>query len=479
MRPSLTRRLLTLYAATIVVAVAVAAGFTWTLMRRALVQGLDDALLTEARAVASRIEADEGRIEFEARPSDHDPSPSAEPLVQIFDEQGQPVFSSPALHHDTQTLFQRAVHGAADGRPVWFTTSLIPGRGPFRVSAIHVRVASDDEAAAVDLDDTVGIWVVVARSRSGVDRTLGQLGSVLAVAVGAALAAALLGGLVVARRGMRPVLALAEKLKGVHPQDPQLALDERTVPIELAPMVTTTQRLLERVRAELTRQRQLTADVAHDLRTPVAGVRTLLDVCAQRERTPGEYAAAIDQARAALRQLSRLLDDVLALARLDAGADQAASSDVSPEEVVHAAVATVQPLAAAREVTISVAPLPQVEWRSDRARLVKIVTNLLSNAVEHSPPGESVRIAVSAQVGALELVVEDRGPGVPPELRRRIFDRFVRGDAARAGGGGADGHHGLGLPIAAGLARLLGGELTLDERHQPGSRFVVRLPLQM
>jgi signal transduction histidine kinase len=200
-----------------------------------------------------------------------------------------------------------------------------------------------------------------------------------------------------------------------------------------------------------------------------------LDVCLQRARASQEYVTAIENARAALRQLSQLLDDVLTLSRLDAGVDQPVWAHVALEDVLAAGVATVQPLAAARDVTLEITMCPRIDLRTDRGKLEKILANLLSNAVQHSPTRQVVRLTARIDGEALELAVTDFGPGVRPEMRARIFDRFVRGDAARAGG---DGHHGLGLPIAAGLARVLGGEIKLDEQHAPASRFVVRLPLQ-
>jgi two-component system heavy metal sensor histidine kinase CusS len=302
-----------------------------------------------------------------------------------------------------------------------------------------------------------------------------QLTYVLASAAGAGVLVALGGGWLLARRGMRPVRDLAETVGRIRPDDPALVLNGEPVPAELAPIVDTTQRLLERIRGELIRQRQLTADVAHDLRTPVAGVRTLLDVCMQRERSAEEYTSTIAKARAALRQLSTLLDDVLTLSRVEAGGEGLRLETVSLGGAVNGAVSTVEPLAAARDVRIVSDGLPpELELRTDEAKLVKILGNLLSNAVEHSPTGAVVRIAAAVRGPLLEIEVVDQGSGVSPEVRERIFERFVRGDASRSS---ANGHHGLGLPIAAGLARSLGGRVRLDATWTPGSRFVVELPL--
>ncbi|HEV3025044.1 MAG TPA: HAMP domain-containing sensor histidine kinase [Pirellulales bacterium] len=473
MRPSLTRRLLTLYLAAIAAVVGITGGMVWVLMRRALCANLDDTLRTEAAALASRLEAENGRVEFELPASQAGGLPDDEPLVQIVDESGQIVFSSAALGSD-RTMVELASGVATTASPAWFVAQLPPDASASRVVALYVAVAGQRELAARGSETAIGAWVLAARPLAAIDRTLGELASVLSLSVAASMLAALLIGRIVARRGTQPVLALAASLAQVKPGAPQLVLDHALVPIELEPIVTTVERLLLRVREELERQRQLTADVAHDLRSPVAGVRTLLDVCLGRERSTSECVRAMEKARAALRQLSRLLDDVLTLSRLDANVDEPLMARVSLDEVLGAAVAAVRPLAAARQVSIETDAPAQRELWTDRGMLTKIVSNLLGNAVEHSPAGETVRLGAAIDRRVLELSVADRGPGVAVELRERIFDRFVRADGARAGG---DGHHGLGLPIAAGLARLLNGEVVLDGRYAPGSQFVVRVPL--
>lgn len=115
-----------------------------------------------------------------------------------------------------------------------------------------------------------------------------------------------------------------------------------------------------------------------------------------------------------------------------------------------------------------------LELRTDPPRLVKILSNLFNNVIEHSPLGAMVGLTVERNESTLLIVVTDTGPGVPPDLRDRIFDRFFRGDDVRAS---EEGHCGLGLPIAAGLARLLAGTIRLDATYAPGARFILRLPL--
>lgn len=473
MRPSLRRRLLTLSAAATLVVTGGASASIWLMMRLSLQQALDQTLHAEAEALASRLEEEEeGRIEFEFEIANADnAAPGRDTLIQIVADDGRSVFSSPELA-GTRQLFELASQDARGAHVLWFNARVPAPRHDLRVVALHAVAASGNESRASAGENACRAWVLVARSLQPLHDTLRRLAGVLALIVMAAGAAALLLGHFVARAGTAPIRALARDLSCVHVQRPELTIACSAVPVELDPIVNTVEQLLERIRLELERQRQLTADVAHDLRTPLAGVRTLLDVCVQRPRENLEYVATIQKAQAALRQLSELVENVLALARLDAAIDQPAWEMVSVPEVVAAAIAMVHSLAIARGVTLRTNYAGTDVARSDRNMLAKILSNLLTNAVEHSPASRSVLVDVEAAADSLRITVEDHGPGIPPALRDRVFERFARGDAARPG----DGHHGLGLPIARGLARLLGGDVQLDDTYTGGSRFVVTLP---
>ncbi len=473
MHPSLTRRLLVFYLATLMVIVALTCVLAWFMMKRALYAAMDDGLHAEALAVASRLEIDEGRLVFEQAPGDAGAALSANAFVQIVQENGSVVFSTPALADEKTLIESIAAHAPGDSVDCR-TLRLFPDQQACRVAGLH-RVARPDEDE-IEEDPAVkpiGAFVFVARPLAPLQATLGRLTSSLLAVSAAAMLLALAGGVFAVRRGLRPLQLVAADLGRVAPENPHLQLSGSRAPIELQPIVSTIDRLLGRIREELHRQRCLTADIAHDLRTPVAGMRTLLDVSLQRERSAIEYAAAMEQCRGALRQLTALLDDVMALSRLDAGVDEVRLQRVPLKAIVEDAVATVQPMAAARGVALRCEDCRGVELESDRAKVTQILANLLSNAIEHGQDGKLVELGFALTPDRLECSIADRGRGIEAPLRARIFDRFVRGDAARSG---ENEHHGLGLPIAVGLARLLGGDIRLDEAHSPGARFVVSLP---
>jgi signal transduction histidine kinase len=463
---------LTLSAAATLVVMGGASASIWLMMRISLQQALDQTLHTEAQALASRLEEEDGRIEFEFEAAKAGQTARGrDSLVQVVTNDERLVFSSPELAGG-RPLFRPGSQGARGEQVFWFRVHVPSLHDDLRVVALHAVAATANEGPPSGDGNALYAWVLVARSLQPLHDTLRRLAGVLSLTVAAASVAALLLSHFVARGGTAPIRALASDLSRVRAQRPELTIGFAAVPVELDPIVNTVEQLLERIRRELERQRQLTADVAHDLRTPLAGVRTLLDVCIQRPRQNQEYVATIQKAQAALRQLSELVDNVLTLARLDSEVDQPAWATVSVAEVVAGVIATLQPLATARGVTLRADCAGASTVRSDRNKLTKVLSNLLANAVEHSPASETVFVGVEAAADSLRITVEDRGPGIPPELRNRMFERFARGDTARAG----DGHHGLGLPIARGLARLLGGDVQLDDSYTSGSRFVVVLP---
>jgi two-component system OmpR family sensor kinase len=472
MRPSIRKRLLVLTTTVISLVVMAVAVVVWLSMSRGLRQQLDETLRAQAIAVASHLEADEGRVQFDwEAPQQASLDLFGDALVLVLDDADGAIFSSPNRWFET-IVWPHSGRTTNDIELSLFNVDGSGSQGPLRVIEMRMIVPPSDERPPGDAK-VFRARVLVARSTANVDSTLAHLAWTLAGATGVSILAALVGGSLIARHGVRPIVEVSQAIAQVAPEHPCLNIDLQRVPIELDPIIGKTDDLLRRIDRELERQRQLTADVAHDLRTPVAGVRMLLDVCVQRDRNVAEYVETINTARGALRQLSQLLDNVLTLARLDAGAEKTQWVRVRVADVIRDATEMIRPAAVARQVHIECKNESDVHAWSDPSKLVKILTNLLSNAVNYSPSGGLVCIRTTIEPNHLVISVHDSGPGVPPALRESIFDRFVRGDAARSHD---EKHHGLGLPIARGLARLMGGDVELAIREGPGAEFRVRLP---
>jgi signal transduction histidine kinase len=240
--------------------------------------------------------------------------------------------------------------------------------------------------------------------------------------------------------------------------------------IENARLFEESSSLLERVRTMQRQRDQFFAMINHELRNALTGVFGWAEQLV-RAKTPGTSERATREVYEAAERTITLMNNLLDLSRLDASKVQAVFRDTRIETVVARAVATVQPAADAKPVLLRVElPEPAPLVRTDGLRLGQIVHNLLTNAVRHSRPEETVRVVVEETTDELSIHVIDRGPGIPLEDQQRIFEPFIRHDPDSGLGSG------LGLPVSRRLAELLGGRLTLSSAMGRGATFSVSLP---
>ena len=237
--------------------------------------------------------------------------------------------------------------------------------------------------------------------------------------------------------------------------------------------------MLDRLASAFRAQERFIADASHELKTPLSIVLAEAQMLLQQERLPEEYDQFVANVQDQLRQLVRLVDSLLTLARADAGFPLAQLQPVPMNEIVMEAVERCEPLVRHREVRVVPMLAPPNEEgveavvSGDPALLRSVVDNLIRNAVRYSPADETVGIEVRLEVDHVMVSVRDRGPGIPSEETERVFDRFFhipRGDEAAQGAG-------LGLAIARGVATLHHGTITATNRPEGGCEFALRLPL--
>jgi two-component system OmpR family sensor kinase len=279
------------------------------------------------------------------------------------------------------------------------------------------------------------------------------------------------GGLWLASVGLRPITEMAARAARIAPTGLEdLGQPDRTD--ELGQLASAFNGLVARLRAALRTQRQFMADASHELRTPVSVVRATADVTLSRpHRDETEYREALTIVGGQARRLGRLVEDMLVLARADAGGYPLRPVDLYLDELVADCRRAVDVLATQRGVTIQSAAAAEIPFRGDEDLLRRLVLNVMQNAVQHTPQGGSVAVEVFQDSSAVRIRVSDEGPGIPPDDQARIFDRFVQLDAARRGLG-----TGLGLPIARWIAEAHRGTLVLEKSDADGSTFCVSLP---
>jgi two-component system OmpR family sensor kinase len=246
-------------------------------------------------------------------------------------------------------------------------------------------------------------------------------------------------------------------------------LDARGVPAEVQPLVSELNALFARVHDTLEAQTHFVADAAHELRSPLTALKLQLQA-AERARDEAARQQAIGELRAGIERSIALVEQLLALARLEGRPDDA-SEAVDLEELARAAVSDLLPTAHSKHIDLGLATSEAVQVQSSRESLHLIVRNLLDNALKYTPQGGRVDIALGRDADAAWFSVEDSGPGIPEAERARVFDRFYRVPGSAAEGSG------LGLAIVKTVADRLGAEVRLGRSQALGGlRVEVRMP---
>ncbi len=279
------------------------------------------------------------------------------------------------------------------------------------------------------------------------------------------------------RRGLRPLSALATSAAAVSTANwelnpPQEARDTQ----ELAPLTRAMTSMLEGLHRAFTQQREFLANAAHELKTPVAVLKSTLQSLAQRPRTAEEYRAGLNDALEDLSRLEKLLHSMMRLARAEqwaAGNLHRDLATIDVEMTCQVAVERMKAVAHQRNVELQLSADGPIRLAADPEDLELVWSNLLENAVRFSPERETVFVNLRAANGHGYIEIADKGPGIPESELPHIFERFHRGDASRAR---TTGGYGLGLAIAKALVEAYGGSIVPYSSPGEGTRMVVSLP---
>lgn len=287
-------------------------------------------------------------------------------------------------------------------------------------------------------------------------------------------AATFAGGYMLLRLGLAPIRRLSEAVSEVTERDFRLKVDPARLPDELQPIAQRLSHTLEQLGRAFDREKQAAADISHELRTPLAALLTTVEVALRKSRSVQEYREILEDCRTSGQQMSHMVERLLALARLDAGADRPRPRAIDAAELASQCADLIQPLARARGLTLTAQIAAPLSAQTDPDKLREVVTNLLHNAVEYNRPGGTIHLTVERDDDALAIEVRDTGIGISAEAQARIFERFFRADPSRH----ADTPHaGLGLAIVKSYVDLLGGTITVDSTLGKGTTFRVRLPV--
>jgi two-component system, OmpR family, sensor kinase len=376
--------------------------------------------------------------------------------VRIYDARGQQLDASP--------------NAAGLGPP----TPGVRDVGQMRVITVVLRSRQSGRIAG---------YVQYGRNEQHLDSTIDRLWLFIAAGILGATLLASFAGVAIARRAMRPISSLTTTARTIAATgDPSSHMPQPLADDEVGELAKTLEQMLRSLDAArgeresaLKRQREFVADASHELRTPLTSILANLELLQASLRAPAQEdeRAMVDSALRSSGRMSRLVGDLLLLARADAGRI-GARTRCDLAETARNAAAEVAPTIGERELRIEDHHPLSVDGNPDE--LHRMVLNLLDNAVRHTPAGSTIELRLRAEGGDAVVEVIDNGPGVPPALRAQIFERFVRGDgpADTAIGGGS----GLGLAIVSAVAASHGGSAEVGEANLGGALFRVRLPLR-
>ena len=304
----------------------------------------------------------------------------------------------------------------------------------------------------------------VERAQDGVARTFLLAGSIT-------LVVALLAAYLIAARTSRPLARMARIAQQVDAGDLSPRMVQSGPKDEVRVLAESFDHMLDRLEDAFERQRAFASDASHELRTPLTVIRGQLEVLARLDSPSAEDVHRVERlVRTETVRMQRLLEDLLLLARSEEGGDFLHRRAIELEPFV---ADLFEGTAATAERRFELSPVPAGTLDADPDRLAQAMRNLIRNAIEHTSEGGLVRLVVTARDGAVSFAVEDDGPGIPPEHRRRVFDRFHRTDSSRTRVGGGTG---LGLAIVHAIVRAHGGRLAVGDSPEGGARVEFELP---
>ncbi len=429
--------------------------FYWIVVRHAYIE--DNAVLADK---ASAIVAEVQRIGSTAAVVDQIQTPRKGETrvlyVRILDSSGKLVAETPGM----------SVLAPAEQFPAArkFVSPELQAKSYRRDAKVFYLLST----AAIVGDRTLTIQV--AQDRSEDEDFRKEFGILFLVALVVGIFASALIAFSVARRGLQPLTKLTKSLERIGPSKLHERIGSASWPPELQPVVAAYDGMLSRLEESFVRLSQFSADLAHELRTPVGNILGEAQVTLTRARSSEEYRAALESTVAECERLSLIVDNLLFLARAEAKDRQIERQPIDGRAAAEKMVAYYETLADEHGVTIGSTGEGQV--LADPVLFDRALGNLVDNALRFTPKGGDIRISLSQQNGQVHVAVTDNGSGIPKKDLPRVFDRFFRADPART----SSGSTGLGLSLVRSIMELHGGSAAIESEIGRGTTVTLSFP---
>jgi two-component system heavy metal sensor histidine kinase CusS len=292
----------------------------------------------------------------------------------------------------------------------------------------------------------------------------------LLIASAAVITLSFLIAAIIVRQGLRPLNSIAAEIATIKEDNLTARITAEHVPAEVVQIKNRLNELLSRLQSSFNRERQFNADVAHELRTPLAGLRSTIEVTLIRARDNDEYKKVLSDCHAIVENMQTMVNNLMMLAWLEAKQISFNTEQIKLAELVNSCWRPFSDRALERKISFDNNIEPEITCASDRRNLSIVLSNILDNAVEYADEGGQIRTTARRIDDSVEVAVSNTGCRLTGKQVSQIFDCFWRGDLSRSDTGT---HCGLGLALVQRLIRALGGHATAE--LQPGGIFIVQL----
>ena len=461
---SLASRLTLWYAASTFTLIAVATGLLyWVLVRN--VNREEDQFLVDTVQIVREILRDRPNDIVSLRQEVEEEGAARQYrrlFMRVVDQQGAVIMETPGTHELIDTW--PSVSFPADVVPEPASDAQCRARACRVLMAwAHVGTAGDKQYLIQEAVDRTAEQELLVNYRRR-----------LWVVLGIAFLAAGLVGHSIARHGMRPIHSITATAGRIRSSNLHERIESRGLPSELAILAETFNRMLEHIEDAFERLSSLSADLAHELRTPVNNMRGALEVALGRSRTTSDYQATIESALEESVRLSHMIDSLMFLARAELPHAQLHRTPLNVTQELTAVSEFYEPAAAEAGLRLQVrTDAVSLAAQLDRALFQRAISNLVTNAIAYTPRGGSIQLRASQIERDLRIDVIDTGVGIAPEHLARVSDRFYRVDRSRSS---ASGGLGLGLAIVKSIVQFHGGTVNITSEPGTGTTVTLLLP---
>jgi len=451
------------YVFTFLISALIICSFLYWGLRHRLMREIDQFLLDETKEMERVLAQEPKETSFLMRFEDEVMARKFYPFFfQILDPSGKPLFVSRGFREIGYELQDRVLTNARNGKD---TREQIQGSGETSYRIISTPFYRDGQFSGI---------IQLGTHLRFVKKNLAHFRNYIVIALPIMLILGTLGGWMLARRSLAPIGYIASKTRSITSKNLSERLMTRGTGDEMDDLIRTINEMIARLESSFKGMAEFTADVSHELKTPICAMRGEAEVLLLKGRTAEEYQEGLVHFIEQFDHLNQMINDLILLSKFDATQVELKMAPLRLDLLIQDLCNLFQVLAEQKNIALEIGTLEEVTVMGDKVRLQQLFTNLIDNAIKYTPKG-SIHVTIERNEGAGLVKIRDTGIGIPKEEQEKIFKRFYRTDKSRSR---ETGGVGLGLSIAEWIVRAHHGRIEVDSELNKGSTFTVYLPVQ-